>query len=109
MQKELLSDEWQWQTPLMRTLNRHARDNGASHPDYSGFADKTIILRKGQDYLRGLSREWWDGQMHKDPGWRYAILLVASVWHAMLLIPTVDITQAVVSNLIRTVVDASKL
>lgn len=104
MQKEVLSDKWQWRTPLMRNLDRHARANDAKHPDYSGYADKTIILRKGQDYLRGLSREWWDGQMHKDPAWRYAILSIASIGYAMLLIPTLDITQAVVSDLIRTMI-----
>ncbi|WP_394181442.1 hypothetical protein [Yoonia maritima] len=101
MQKEVLSDEWVWRTPMMKSLNRNSRELEIKHPDYSAYADKTVILRKGQDYLRGLSREWWSGQMHKDWAWRYTIIALASIGYIMLILPTLDITQAVIVDLIR--------
>ncbi|WP_299671802.1 hypothetical protein [uncultured Roseobacter sp.] len=100
MQKEVLLKNWVWRTPMMTSLNRASRDQLIPHPDFSGFSDKRVILRHG-DYLRGLSREWWSGKMHQRRGWRYTILLIASMGYAMLLAPTLDITQAVVFDLVR--------
>lgn len=101
MQKEVLSEEWRWRTPFMRALDRNNFGRLPKHPDLSAFSDKNFIMSKTEDYLRALSREWWSGQMHADQAWRYAILAIAGAGYVMLLIPTLDITQAVVADLLR--------
>ena len=85
----------------MRGLNRNNFGRSPEHPDLSGFMNKNVIMRKSEDYLRALSREWWSGQMHADRAWRYATLAIAGAGYVMLLIPTLDITQAVVADLFR--------
>ena len=101
MQKDVLSEELRWRTPLMRGLNRNNFGRLPEHPDLSALANKNYIMNKSEDYLRALSREWWSGQMHADQAWRYAILAIAGAGYVMLLIPTLDITQAVVADFLR--------
>lgn len=99
IQEEVLSSNWVWRTPIMQNLNRAAKDRRMPHPPFSGMANKMYIVRDHGDYLRGICREWWVGQMHKSRVWRYLILLIASAGYFMLLLPTLDITQAVAIDL----------
>lgn len=99
MQKEVLSEAWQWRTPVFRDLDRQSLGQMPEHQDLSKIINKEAILNNRGDYLRALSREWWSGKMHVDPIWRYATIAVAASGYVMLLVPTIDITQAVIADL----------
>lgn len=101
MQREVQSDDWILRTPMTENLNRMSSESGFTQPDFSGYHDKQIIIRKSKDYLQAVSREWWTGQMHQRRAWRYLILVVASAGYMMLLTPTLDITKAVFLDLVR--------
>lgn len=52
------------------------------------------------DYIRSISREWWAGQMHNSRALRYTCLSFAVSGFAMLVLPTLDILQAVLRALV---------
>lgn len=61
---------------------------------------RNAMFHQFGDYIDLLSREWWVGQMYSKDGARYIAFSSAVCAYCMLALPSLDILQAVVRDLI---------
>ena len=62
---------------------------------------KYKFIQNKEDDIRTVSREWWLGLMHQNPKVRYFTLLLAIAGYTFLILPTLDIAQAVFRDFFR--------
>jgi len=102
IEKQVISDSWVIRSNLFNedggTGFSYIKDKKTSR--ISGFNNRQYLMRERSEYIRNIAREWWAGQMHSRWIARYACLLFAVVGYLMLFIPTLDILQAVIRDLI---------
>ncbi len=67
-----------------------------------GFREdlRTKFLSNFHDYIDQASREWWIGQMNSRPISRYAAMILGCLGYLLLVIPTIDIAQAVIGDIL---------
>ena len=67
-----------------------------------GFHDdsRENFLALHRDYIDQASREWWIGQMNSRPVSRYAAMILGCLGYLLLVIPTIDIAQAVIGDIL---------
>lgn len=102
IEKQVISENWVIRTDLFN------EDGGAFNYDnegnkrsrVSGFNNRQYLMRERSEYIRYIAREWWEGQMHSKWFARYICLLLAIIGYGMLFVPTLDILQAVIRDLI---------
>jgi hypothetical protein len=61
------------------------------------------MFGKHGDYINFLAREWWVGQMHTHRGARISSLIFGCIGYILLALPTLDISQAVLSDVINSI------
>lgn len=71
-------------------------------PILGGFRPdvRRSVLNKHGDYVSFLAREWWVGMMHSNRAARLAALALGTAGYVLLAIPTIDIAQAVVRDML---------
>ncbi|MDO6522425.1 hypothetical protein Q4578_12555 [Shimia thalassica] len=73
----------------------------------NGYTSRKFALETRHDYVRGLAREWWWRQMHSREISRYFIFLFCVLGYLFLAIPSLDIFQAVMRDIVTTFCPAS--
>lgn len=58
------------------------------------------MFRKHGDYISFLAREWWVGMMHRSRPARLSALALGTAGYVLLAIPTIDIAQAVLWDML---------
>ena len=60
---------------------------------------RSMLVKHG-DYINVLAREWWNGMMHINRSARLASLVSGGFGYFLLAIPTLDIAQAVIRDML---------
>lgn len=99
METQVISDSWQ---PRMEAHWIVQGQKRAKKPLVSGFrADaRSTMFSKHSDYIHFLAREWWAGMMHTAPWARLSSMLFGIIGYILLALPTLDIAQAVLKNVL---------
>lgn len=99
MEAQVFSDHWKPRLPLFWKVRDKFRNK---KPLVSGYRSdvRTFMFEKHGDYISYLSREWWTGEMHTFRLARFVSLSLGVVGVFLLAIPTLDITQAVVRDVL---------
>jgi len=99
MEAQVFSDHWKPRLPLFWKVHDKFR---SKKPLVSGYRPdvRTYMFNKHGDYISYLSREWWTGEMHKFRLARFVSLSLGVGGIFLLAIPTLDITQAVVKDVL---------
>lgn len=98
IEERVHSQSWTERTDAFWTVLGERR---SKKPLVSGYRPdaRAQMFSKHGDYIGFLAREWWEGMMHTHRPARICSL-VFGVWgYAMLVIPTLDIAQAVLRHL----------
>ncbi|PHO03542.1 hypothetical protein CSC82_11780 [Rhodobacteraceae bacterium 4F10] len=66
----------------------------------NGFSNRNYALEERHEYVRALAREWWCRQMHSRKIFRYLIVLFSVFGFLFLAIPSLDISQAVLRDVL---------
>ena len=61
---------------------------------------RSHFVRTFGDHIDQASREWWIGQMNSRPFSRYAAMVFGCLGYLLLVIPTIDIAQAVIADIL---------
>ncbi|MGC0225544.1 hypothetical protein [Pseudooceanicola nitratireducens] len=61
---------------------------------------RSHFLRTFGDHIDQASREWWIGRMNSRPISRYAAMILGCLGYLLLVIPTIDIAQAVIADIL---------
>lgn len=73
-----------------------------SKPMLTGYRPdvREMMFAKHGDYISFLAREWWVGMMHTRRTARIASMVLGLIGYLMLALPTVDLAQAVISDIL---------
>ena len=98
MELQVYSDSWKPRNSIFWT----ARGITRQEPILSGFRPDTrsYLLSEYGDYISFLAREWWTGMMHTFRPARIASLVFGVSGYILLAVPTVDIAQAVIRDIL---------
>ncbi|WP_299919598.1 hypothetical protein [uncultured Roseobacter sp.] len=99
MEAQVFSDLWKPRLHLFWKVHDKFRNK---KPLVSGYRPdvRTSMFNKHGDYISYLSREWWTGEMHTFRLARFVSLSLSVAGISLLVIPTLDITQAVVRDVL---------
>ncbi|NVO56874.1 hypothetical protein HW561_13855 [Rhodobacteraceae bacterium B1Z28] len=99
METHVFSDYWKPRLPLFWKVLDELR---SKKPVVSGYRPdvRNAMFNAHGDYISYLSREWWTGEMHTFRLARVASLSLGIAGIFLLAIPTLDITQAVVGDVL---------
>lgn len=100
IESEVLGEDWTRRTPLSLQDSSVFRISRKSDPIAKKIRNKTEFVALHSDYGRALGREWWHGQMHKNTPIRYFLLISTTLGYALIFLPSLDVTQAVVRDFI---------
>ena len=99
MEKHVCSDDWKPRSPFFWEVLGQFR---TKKPVVSGYRpdSRSAMFSKHGDYIHFLAREWWTGMMHTYRGARLASMLLGITGYLMLAVPTFDIMQAVLLDIL---------
>lgn len=99
MEEQVFSDRWKQRLPIFWKVFDGFR---TKKPLVSGFRPdaRAIMFSKHGEYIHFLAREWWTGQMHKFRVARLASMILGITGYVFLIVPTLDISQAVLLNIV---------
>ncbi|WP_037311355.1 hypothetical protein [Ruegeria halocynthiae] len=99
METHVFSEDWKPRLPLFWKVHDEFR---SKKPLVSGYRpDVRSHMFSGHcDYISFLAREWWTGEMHTFRLARFVSLSLGIIGIFLLAIPTLDITQAVVGDVL---------
>ncbi|NIY80417.1 hypothetical protein HCZ23_13200 [Celeribacter sp. HF31] len=99
IENAVYSDRWQERLEIFWVIIGMTRQK---KPQVSGYRPdvRRDMINKHSDYIRLLAREWWVGEMHSHKVARIASLFFAITGYLMLTIPTLDICQAVLRDIV---------
>jgi len=84
-----------------QSVNRIGPDD--MKPRIARFGKDTFMRETGGHYIRALAREWWLFQEYTAPKTRYLIWMSCVLGYGMLALPTLDIAQAVLMDIFRSI------
>lgn len=99
MEIQVISDSWKPRTEAhWNVLGKFQ----PKKPLVSGYRPdaRSHMFSKHSDYIHFLAREWWTGKMHTFRGARVASMFLGISGYIMLAIPTLDIAQAVMIDVV---------
>jgi hypothetical protein len=98
MEAQVYAESWKPRLDVFWTMLGGAR----TAPILSGWRPdvRRMMLGKHGDYISFLAREWWVGMMHTNRSARIAALFLGIAGYFLLAIPTLDIAQAVVRDML---------
>ena len=99
MDREVHSDKWTPRTEAFWIILGKPRARKTVVAGYRPDARKQMFSDYA-DYIHLLSREWWRGRMNQFRIARMLTLLLAALGYLFLALPTLDITQAVVRDIL---------
>jgi hypothetical protein len=99
MEEQVFSDHWKPRLPSFWKVFDRIRTKAAL---VSGFRPdhRAAMFSKHGDYIHFLAREWWTGMMHTFRVARLASMILGITGYAFLAVPTFDISQAVLRNIL---------
>lgn len=99
MEEQVLSDRWKPRSPFFWLVHEQPRSKKTVVSGYRPDARAQMFSDYG-DYIHFLAREWWAGTMHTFRGARLASLILGVTGYILLAVPTFDISQAVLSDIL---------
>ncbi len=98
IETDVYSDHWRPRLDFFWIVFDQIR---SKKPLISGYRPdvRVYMMQKHGDYIRLLAREWWVGKMHTYKPVRITTLIIAIGGYLMLVIPTLDISQAVLRDI----------
>lgn len=96
----ICSKKWRQRTPFYETFFRTESIELIRKNPVIGFRDKKYILSKFEANVRAAAREWWFGKMHEFPCARIATFSFTIIGYSFLLLPSLDVTQAVLFHIL---------
>ncbi|WP_170549603.1 hypothetical protein [Ruegeria atlantica] len=100
LENSILGGAWTHRTPLLCKDERFMFSLNKVGPRLAGFRYKNRLISDKEEYIRACAREWWVGQMHTRWWARRVALSTGLLGFALLAIPTIDIAQAVLQDLL---------
>ena len=102
LEMDVATDDWKPRSPFVSKYRldnaKYFQNDRVKNSD--SFTDKQHLLNNFGEYYRLISREWWLGMMHTRTTTRHAVFLSGVIGYTMLALPTLDIAQAVVRDLL---------
>ena len=108
IEEQILSGTWKMRTD--RVLEAVAGDSGNPieqikladlKPRVARFNNDSFLRGKGGQYVRALAREFWLFREYSRPKTRIAVLVACLAGYGLLALPTIDIAQAVLMDILR--------
>jgi len=106
----VLLEDWAMRTDHVRAsvaqlLKKPVDQISPDHlkPRIASYNKDSFLRETGGQYIRALAREWWLFQEHTDPKTRYMIWMACVLGYGMLALPTLDIAQAVLMDILRNI------
>ncbi|BBU54410.1 hypothetical protein KU6B_06750 [Mameliella alba] len=98
IEERVHSESWVERTEAFWTVLGKQR---SKKPVVSGFRPdvRADMFSKHGDYIGFLAREWWVGMMHTNKPARIISLVFGFLGYFMLVVPTMDIAQAVLRHI----------
>ena len=100
IETDVIQEDWIHRTPLLFEDERFFSIVETRVSRAAGFQRKEDLVHRYREYIRAMAREWWVGQMHSHWLARRVSLFACVVGYALLAIPTMDIAQAVLRDLL---------
>lgn len=99
LERDVMDANWQKRLGLFWFPSQGARKRESR---VQGFREdlRPKFLTEFRDYIDQASREWWIGQMNSRPFSRYAAMVFGCLGYLLLAIPTIDIAQAVIADIL---------
>jgi len=97
---DVLSDDWQARSPVFWEDIKDPGKIRQRKMRISGFRDRNFLMKEHTDYVRILAREWWTGEVHRKKPIRVVSVMLCLTGYTMLALPTFDIAQAVIRDLL---------
>lgn len=99
MEEQVFSDRWRPRSPFFWKILGDIRAQKTVISGYRPDARSRMFSDHG-DYIHFLAREWWTGMMHTFRGARLASMAFGITGYILLAIPTLDIFQAVLRDIL---------
>lgn len=100
IERDICSDGWQMRSPLVLTDRTGQLRLKQSIPRLQGIFERINLVKGHPDYIRALAREWWLGAVHTKRIFRIVTFFSCLTGYLMLSLPTIDIGQAVLRDLL---------
>ena len=99
MEEQVYSDDWKPRLPIFWMIFDSPR---AKKNLVSGYRTdvRVQMFSKHGDYIDFLAREWWTGMMHTFRVARLASMSLGITGYILLAVPTLDISQAVLRDIL---------
>ena len=102
MEEQVFSDHWKPRTPFFWIVLDKIRSKKLIVSGYRPDVRAAMFSKHG-DYIQFLAREWWIGMMHTFRGARLASMILGITGYILLAVPTFDISQAVLRDILTSV------
>lgn len=99
MEAQVFSDHWKPRSPFFWMVSDKIRSKKAVVSGFKPHLRARMFSAHG-DYIHFLAREWWAGKMHTFRGARLASMILGITGYILLAIPTFDISQAVIWDIL---------
>lgn len=99
MESQVYSDSWKPRTEAFWIVQGQTRSRKPMVSGYRPDVRKFMFTEHG-DYIHFLAREWWAGMMHTFRSARIASMLFGVTGYIVLAVPTLDIAQAVLREIL---------
>lgn len=106
IERDVMSENWSlrsdeiWNEVSQRYKGVEEFRSRLNNLKLAGFQERKFVMGGEPEYVQLISREWWLGEMHSKKPIRILTVMLSTFGYSMLALPTIDIAQAVVRDLL---------